>query len=85
MLVIAVAFSSSRGLQCGAGGGAATGQTGGRRDPLWERHQNVSSISHVYETKIDSNNKKQIKYTKHLFKKFSKSLKLSVHLLSDMH
>lgn len=37
MLVVAVVLPSSRRLQCGAGGGAATGQTRGRRDSLWEK------------------------------------------------
>lgn len=37
MLAVVVVLPSSRRLQRGAGGGAATGQTGGRRHPLWER------------------------------------------------
>lgn len=39
VLVVAVALPSSRRLQCGAGGCAATGQTGGWRDPLWKREE----------------------------------------------
>lgn len=41
VLVDVVALPSSRRLQRGAGGGVATGQTGGGRDPLWEREETV--------------------------------------------
>lgn len=44
VLVVVVALASSRRLQCGAGRGAATGQTGGRRDPLWEKEEIMFSF-----------------------------------------
>lgn len=43
VLVDDVAFPSSRRLQCRAGGGAATGQARGRRDPLWEKEQTADN------------------------------------------
>lgn len=53
LLVVAAALSSSSRLQCGAGGGAATGQTGRGRDPLWKKQR-------VYEDVEDENDRVKV-------------------------
>lgn len=53
MLGVVVVLPSSRRLQCGAGGRAATGQTRGRRDPLWKRAHFLTFLYSLFANTSD--------------------------------